>query len=199
MTFWACACSAAKVCLVHSPSATPPQSSRGMPIERTRMAHTCRKVHVRHTQHTSTHSAHPLSQNTHTLSAQTHTLSAHTHTHSLSTHTHRGPQPQRDPGAEQQGDADREDQDGPHLQEGSCQGAGCRVQGAGCRVQGAGFRVQSSRGMPIESTRMAHTCSKVHVRLPGKGNANFHGARPVHLIIRIRTSRSTIEKPPSTC
>ena len=35
---------------------------------------------------------------------------------------------------------------------------------------------------------------KVDVRLPGKGNTNAHGARPVHLIITtikwIRTSRS---------
>jgi len=39
--------------------------------------------------------------------------------------------------------------------------------------------------------------SKVDVRLPGKGNSNSHGARPVHLIIEmiqwIRTSRLAIE------
>ena len=39
--------------------------------------------------------------------------------------------------------------------------------------------------------------SKVDVRLPGKGNSNSHGARPVHLIItmikRMRTSRSSIK------
>ena len=37
---------------------------------------------------------------------------------------------------------------------------------------------------------------KVDVRLPGKGNSNFHGARPVHLIITmiklVRTSRLSI-------
>ena len=38
---------------------------------------------------------------------------------------------------------------------------------------------------------------KVDVRLPGKGNSDSHGARPVHLIItmikRIRTSRLSIK------
>jgi len=38
---------------------------------------------------------------------------------------------------------------------------------------------------------------KVDVRLPGNGNSNSHGARPVHLIITmikwIRTSRSSIK------
>ena len=38
---------------------------------------------------------------------------------------------------------------------------------------------------------------KVDVRLPGKGNSDFHGARPVHLIITmikwIRTSRLSIK------
>ena len=38
---------------------------------------------------------------------------------------------------------------------------------------------------------------KVHVRLPGKGNSNSHGARPVRLIITmikwIRTSRLSIK------
>jgi len=38
---------------------------------------------------------------------------------------------------------------------------------------------------------------KVDVRLPGKGNSNSHGARPVHLIITmikwIRTSRLSIK------
>ena len=41
---------------------------------------------------------------------------------------------------------------------------------------------------------------KVNLRLPGKGNAIFHGARPVHLIITmvkwIRTSRSSIKYSP---
>jgi len=39
---------------------------------------------------------------------------------------------------------------------------------------------------------------QIDVRLPGKGNSNFHGARPVHLIITmikwIRTSRFSIKK-----
>jgi len=38
---------------------------------------------------------------------------------------------------------------------------------------------------------------KVDVRLPGKGNSNSHGARPVHLVITmikwIRTSRLSIK------
>ena len=41
-----------------------------------------------------------------------------------------------------------------------------------------------------------HQHRKVDVRLPGKGNSNSHGARPVHLIITmitwIRTSRLSI-------
>ena len=43
---------------------------------------------------------------------------------------------------------------------------------------------------------------KVDIRLPGKGNTNSHGARPVHLIItmmkRIRTSRLPIKTSLST-
>ena len=39
---------------------------------------------------------------------------------------------------------------------------------------------------------------KADVRLPGKGNSNFHGARPVHFIVTkiywIRTSRLSIKK-----
>ena len=38
---------------------------------------------------------------------------------------------------------------------------------------------------------------KVDIRLPGKGNSNSHGARPVHLIITVmkwmRTSRLSIK------
>ena len=48
--------------------------------------------------------------------------------------------------------------------------------------------------------RTLRVCSgtrKVDVRLPGKGNSNSHGARPVHLIITmikwIRTSRLSIK------
>ena len=40
-------------------------------------------------------------------------------------------------------------------------------------------------------------CSKVDIKLPGKGNSNSHGARPVHLIITmiqwIRTCRMSIQ------
>ena len=46
-------------------------------------------------------------------------------------------------------------------------------------------------------TSMATYTRKVDVRLPGKGNSNSHGARPVHLIITmikwIRTSRLSIK------
>ena len=35
---------------------------------------------------------------------------------------------------------------------------------------------------------------KVDVRLPGKGNSNSHGARPVHLIITMIKSRSLFRK-----
>jgi len=44
---------------------------------------------------------------------------------------------------------------------------------------------------------VAGRARKVDVRLPGKGNSNSHGARPVHLIITmikwIRTSRLSIK------
>ena len=44
---------------------------------------------------------------------------------------------------------------------------------------------------------------KVNVRLPGKGNSNSHGARPVHLIITmikwIRISRLSLKNSPSRC
>ena len=49
----------------------------------------------------------------------------------------------------------------------------------------------STRKVDVMSTR------KVDVRLPGLGNSNSHGARPVHLIITmikwIRTSRLSIK------
>ena len=45
--------------------------------------------------------------------------------------------------------------------------------------------------------QLAPVLRKVDVRLPGKGNSNSHGARPVHLIITmikwIRTSRLSIK------
>ena len=40
---------------------------------------------------------------------------------------------------------------------------------------------------------------KVDVRLPGKRNSNSHGARPVHLIKWIRTSRLAINKSLRGC
>ena len=44
---------------------------------------------------------------------------------------------------------------------------------------------------------VSDACRKVDVRLPGKGNSNSHGARPVHLINTmiqwIRTSRLSIQ------
>ena len=44
---------------------------------------------------------------------------------------------------------------------------------------------------------------KVDIRLPGKGNSNSHGARPVHLIITmikwIRTSKLSIKNSLSGC
>ena len=53
------------------------------------------------------------------------------------------------------------------------------------------------------STSDAHVTRKVDVRLPGKGNSNSHGARPVHLIITmircIRTSRLSIKNSLSWC
>ena len=47
-------------------------------------------------------------------------------------------------------------------------------------------------------TWMPHTCGgKVDIRLPGKGNSNSHGARPVHQIISMikwnRTGRLSIK------
>ena len=53
-------------------------------------------------------------------------------------------------------------------------------------------------GPPIERLEVRlHLGRKVDVRLPGKGNSNSHGARPVHQIITtikwIRTSRLSIK------
>ena len=46
-------------------------------------------------------------------------------------------------------------------------------------------------------TNVSTGARKVNVRLPGKGNSNSHGGRPVHLIITmikwIRTSRMSIK------
>ena len=56
------------------------------------------------------------------------------------------------------------------------------------------------RGTPVGVTMGLATCAgarKVYVRLPGKGNSNSQGARPVDLIITmikwIRTSRLSIK------
>ena len=47
--------------------------------------------------------------------------------------------------------------------------------------------------MPHRNELLAYLRGEVDIRLPGKGNSNSHGARPVHLIITtiqwIRTSR----------
>ena len=57
-----------------------------------------------------------------------------------------------------------------------------------------------STGVLVKIAFEAHrvVCSrKVDVKLPGKGNSNFHGARKVHLVIKmlkwIRTSRLSIK------
>ena len=48
-----------------------------------------------------------------------------------------------------------------------------------------------------DACRTVQGSRKVDVRLPGKGNSNSHGARPVHLIITmikwIRTSRLSVK------
>ena len=64
-------------------------------------------------------------------------------------------------------------------------------------------RSHGSGDLPVQICRIlakrpTHlTYRKVYVRLPGKGNSNAHGARPVHLIITmitwIRTSRLSIK------
>ena len=50
-----------------------------------------------------------------------------------------------------------------------------------------------SLGSLYKNRKALHHARKVDVRLPGKGNSNSHGVRPVHLIITmikcIRTSR----------
>ena len=56
---------------------------------------------------------------------------------------------------------------------------------------------QEERAVPRECQCRYLERLKVDVRLPGKGNSNPHGARPVHLIITmikwIRTSRLSIK------
>jgi len=77
---------------------------------------------------------------------------------------------------------------------------GLRFQGLGLRVQGliAGNRPTALRRNPVTRWKSVWThARKVDVRLPGKGNSNSYGARPVHLIITmikwIRTSRLLIQ------
>ena len=66
--------------------------------------------------------------------------------------------------------------------------------------------IRSEAGQPHAAPRAsaaisfsctAPSCRKVDVRLPGKGNSNSHGARPIHLIITmikwIRSSRLSIK------
>ena len=61
------------------------------------------------------------------------------------------------------------------------------------------------RSQLVQHLRRHLPIRKVDVRLPGKGNSNSHGARPVHLIITmikwIRTSRLSIKNslPDTTC
>ena len=54
-------------------------------------------------------------------------------------------------------------------------------------------RIPSTQGASPFTSSAAPVMRKVDARLPGKGNSNSHGARPVHLIITmikwIRTSR----------
>ena len=56
--------------------------------------------------------------------------------------------------------------------------------------------IRPGRGAKHVDFRRRFSPRKVDVRLPGKGNSNSHGARPVHLIITmikwIRTSRFSI-------
>jgi hypothetical protein len=62
-------------------------------------------------------------------------------------------------------------------------GSGLRVSGFGFRFefQGFGEQRQSGLGMKGVSGSTSRTVSrKVDVRLPGKGNSNSHGARPVY-------------------
>ena len=77
-------------------------------------------------------------------------------------------------------------------------GLGASVWGVGFRVAGLGFAIGSCAGIHCSRIMREHLatilqCRKEDARLPGKGDLNFHGARPVHLIItmtrRIRTSR----------
>jgi len=62
---------------------------------------------------------------------------------------------------------------------------------------------ENGRQASSSHSNRAALSRKVDVRLPGKGNANSHGARPVHLIITmikwIRTSRLSRKNSLSGC
>ena len=64
------------------------------------------------------------------------------------------------------------------------QGSGFRVQGSGFKIQGSGFRIQGS-GFSVQGSEFRVQGSpasprNVNIRLPGKGNSNSHGVRPVY-------------------
>ena len=63
-------------------------------------------------------------------------------------------------------------------------------------------RSVSACSSDIRGCRNLRVFRKVDVRLPGKGNSDSHGARPIHLIITmikwIRTSRLSINPKPSS-
>jgi len=64
-----------------------------------------------------------------------------------------------------------------------------------------GGAVSYERGTPVADLQCVSSrgpeedveSRKVAIRLPGKGNSNSHGARPVHLIITIRASRLSMK------
>ena len=73
-----------------------------------------------------------------------------------------------------------------------------RVYGCEFRVEGLGLLSYSlplplplSLSIPFSHSPVGrvswvlYTTRKVDIRLPGKGNSNSHGARPVHLIIKM--------------
>ena len=73
------------------------------------------------------------------------------------------------------------------------------MQGAGSGGPGFGVWGLGFGGLVFTKAICAR---KVDVRLPGEGNSNSHGARPIHLIITmikwIRTSRLSIKNSLST-
>jgi len=60
------------------------------------------------------------------------------------------------------------------------QGTWFRVQGAACRTQGSGFR-DADLVVVVGQEQMARLVPmQAVIRLPGNGNSNSDGARPVH-------------------